>query len=577
MTFDVKLEPSDEGPRAVTVEGIVKDADGAPLALAVVTAPGSAGVLTGPDGRFKIEGRSTPGWWFGVFASRPGYDRKSVGVQPEDPSTWTGLEFALERTPVLRGKVTSSLGLPVVDAEVLIGHLAMDRQGNRSADWELVPGATVAEDGSYEVSLPTLVSIQRAPGGMGGSIGNGFVVCIVARGHGPAISPPFELEMGKDEYAVDLELKAGCRIEGRVRDALKKRAVAGAPIRIRPEGGQWNFSTWPPDYPPSPGTVIEAVTGKDGRFAIEDLQPGTYGIGIEMGGFAPEGVTVELPGAGPIEIELRIQHPLAGMVVDPDGQPVSDASVWLVDEDGRQWYRGDLKTDSEGRYRFTKVKAGKYTVHARLEGEEHDFAPGISDPVVAGKEDVQVTLPCGLVIEGRLLDAAGAPLPNVSVTAKPDPEDGSDHSGFDRTDDKGRFKLTRLRAGTYAVNFQGPGVTVGGVTAGERLKHRLKGSLGITGRIKRQEFEALRLGHRTELEAVPVSPPPADRVTRRHVARIDREKGTFEFRYLLPGEYRITGEFEAGFKGKPKQFTVKGNVQAKAGTENLEIRLVFKK
>ncbi len=61
------------------------------------------------------------------------------------------------------------------------------------------------------------------------------------------------------------------------------------------------------------------------------------------------------------------------------------------------------------------------------------------------------------------------------------------------------------------------------------------------------------------------------------MARIDREKGTFEFRYLLPGEYRITGEFEAGFKGKPKQFTVKGNVQAKAGTENLEIRLVFKK
>jgi hypothetical protein len=179
------------------------------------------------------------------------------------------------------------------------------------------------------------------------------------------------------------------------------------------------------------------------------------------------------------------------------------------------------------------------------------------------------------VTDGVLLDAAGKPLPNISVTIRPEHGNGDDRHA--RTDEEGAFRFARLRAGNFAITFRQPGVTVPGVVAGKPFKYRILGSQSISGRIKRQEFEALEMGHEQELVAEPICAPSYGRATRRHVALIDREKGTFEFHYLPAGEYRITGELTAGFKGETKQFTVKGEARVEAGAEDLVIRLVFKK
>ena len=80
---------------------------------------------------------------------------------------------------------------------------------------------------------------------------------------------------------------------------------------------------------------------------------------------------------------------------------------------------------------------------------------------------------------------------------------------------------------------------------------------------------------RAELTAVPLRDPEPGGVTRRHIARVNREDGTFMFRHLPEGAYRIEGTVTAGFRLRSRRFCVRGEVVAKPGDEDVELRLVF--
>jgi hypothetical protein len=127
-------------------------------------------------------------------------------------------------------------------------------------------------------------------------------------------------------------------------------------------------------------------------------------------------------------------------------------------------------TDAEGRYEFTELPAGRYSVSVTRNGyvtlsfgQQRPFEPGkpleLADGQVA--EKIDFALPRGGVISGRITDEVGEPLAGVGVRAMryqylPDgqrrlmPTGGAPY-GF-MTDDLGQFRVYGLMPGSYVVS-----------------------------------------------------------------------------------------------------------------------------
>jgi protocatechuate 3,4-dioxygenase beta subunit len=449
----------------------------------------------------------------------------------------------------------------------------MTRQGHRYADWELVPGAVTDHEGRY--SVPLVTPWHAMDSGMGGATGDGFVVCVVAPAFRPRIESPFELETGREEYRQDVVLAPELAVEGRVVDDQSDEPLAGRPVYLRPDGGQWNNSVWPPHYPPLPWSVVVAVTDRDGRFRVGGLSEGAYSVAATSAVHAREGVDAFLPGtAGPFELRMKLLRPVAGVVVDPDGQPVAEAKVWLIAEGEESYDHGwdSPQTDAEGRFRFEEVKAGRYRIVATPAGEDDPLAPGVSQTIEAGDVGARVALTKSESITGRILTATGDPMPKLWVSLRD--TEVLYLTGHATTDAEGRFRVEGLRPGTWHIEVSELDLTFHAVATGTEVEHRMAGSLRITGSILPQQRKAITFGD-AELLAEPLRPVPQEGFTRRYVATLDAD-GAFAFEHLPPGEYRITGELAGTFVGKRRIFTVRGDLRANAGDEGVVVRLVFK-
>src|SRR5207248_330812 len=125
-------------------------------------------------------------------------------------------------------------------------------------------------------------------------------------------------------------------------------------------------------------------------------------------------------------------------------------------------------TGADGRYTFTDLPAGSYTVSASRTG----FAPQVfgqgrsltGRPVaVSGTQhldNIDFALAPGGVIAGRILDEDGAPFTGATVQAmvlRPESDANTLVSvAVTRTDDRGEFRLFGLPPGQYYVSAEDP-------------------------------------------------------------------------------------------------------------------------
>ena len=168
---------------------------------------------------------------------------------------------------------------------------------------------------------------------------------------------------------------------------------------------------------------------------------------------------------------------LSGRVLRGDtGAAVKRAIVRLAGQDTRD--RRTVQTDDNGRYQFTDLQDGRYTVTVSKAGfitlaygQKHPRQPALPIQVDAGRPlvNVNIALPRGSVITGQVVDEDGEPMTRALVQVlryvyrqglrQIEP------AGTDQTDDRGQYRVFDLEPGEYFVSVTLPRRR-GGVGAG---------------------------------------------------------------------------------------------------------------
>lgn len=246
-------------------------------------------------------------------------------------------------------------------------------------------------------------------------------------------------------------LVAGIPITGRVTDAATGAPVAGARVGI--------------------GWVLDraVTTGADGRYTLpgwHDAQ-GSDDLAVDAAGYGR--ASAQVGTARTVDFALARADTYVGRVVDADGRPVAGARVATVPAGPDAGAEGSDVSRSA-----TAGPDGRFRVEDVLHGAPHGLvvlAPGrarawVSVPALldgeAGRVDLgDVVLGPARRLEGRVLDADGAPAVGLAVHARRTsvatgervPYGASDEA---TTDDLGRFRFADVAPGPFALRVQVP-------------------------------------------------------------------------------------------------------------------------
>ena len=243
-----------------------------------------------------------------------------------------------------------------------------------------------------------------------------------------------------------------------------------------------SFATNGASTTPEFGLQEHAVTDSEGRFTVPAGE-GTAIAVVKKEGLAA-GWKIFGPGGGPAgeAVVLTTPSPLAGLVVDGDGQPVEDAEVWVSlaapASEGAGFSREKLirgrpardtlnaRTAADGRFRIANFPANMQAdLSVRKAGKGQRLRANLDGALayVSGQQAIKLTLDTPGSIEGTVtVEGTGAPLAGVKLRwmgaggglAGPDtPEPAV--SGAD-----GAFRIADVAPGEAAVAAEFAGESV---------------------------------------------------------------------------------------------------------------------
>jgi carboxypeptidase family protein len=275
-----------------------------------------------------------------------------------------------------------------------------------------------------------------------------------------------------------------CSIEGRVISAVSGEGVRKVEIVVSGKENR-QYST---------------TTGAGGVFAIEDIEPGRYGLGASKHGYAyfkygargtgRAGATLSLdPGQHVSDLVLALspQAVITGRVLDEEGDPVRFIDVQLLKY---SFHRGKRQleqidggtTNDLGEYRLFGLSPGKYYLSATAEGmgsEEYGdqayaptYFPRASNPAGATAIEVRpgsllrgvdfVLLRTRSVrVRGRVVDstakqATQGPILLEGMNVQLDPREEITWSGrsfgANSMDAQGNFEIRGVPPGAYVIH-----------------------------------------------------------------------------------------------------------------------------
>jgi hypothetical protein len=413
---------------------------------------GGAGARTDANGQFVVRGvlpgeyrvlASAEGWTSGADAM----PRVEIGGQP------SSVLIELERGLAIRGHVEPA-GQAEVAIELRPESMGMGMGGG---GMRMLSGAgptqAAADTGAFEIGpvQPGRYTLEaRTADGRGGTV---------------------DVEVGADgpqDIVIALEQRA--ILSGRVQDFNGKLLddVSVRARKRRTDGGSVSVVVNGQEL-----TALSSPTSTDGRFEIAGLAAGTWTIEVvdAQGDLLPmdSGQQLELALAEGQnqDIVLRVEPrdgTISGVVRDADGVPVADAwvSATFVPElakpekgpEGRAEMRmmmitddgggagstlPPVLTDDTGKFEFTHLRTGSYTLTAELGG-------GVSKATLEDvRPNADVTLelaPLG-TIEGNVISNGGPANNCMAKIMGPSPRNVRVRDG--------KFEVTRLEPGRYTV------------------------------------------------------------------------------------------------------------------------------
>lgn len=273
-----------------------------------------------------------------------------------------------------------------------------------------------------------------------------------------------------------LALAQFARVEGTVANAATGEPVRKAEVTL--------YRT---------GNTYSATSDAAGKFAIEDVPPGTYRLRCSRAAFLPAhyggrgaasfGVPLTLAAGQEVNdlaFRLTPEGVIAGRIVDEDGDAVPDVVVQALrrgyDRRGANWQPARLaRANDIGEFRLANLEPGKYIVlsSARTQtrhGQDGDTAliptyyPNASDAsqsvlldVAPGQSlaGIEIRLARSRVfsVSGRVLSPGGVPTRHARVELTPrGAQPGAAASSSITGSAGGRFTLGNIPPGSYLLS-----------------------------------------------------------------------------------------------------------------------------
>lgn len=473
--------------RAVTLSGTVKDqSSGQPLQGVAVYMFDSAiehveTVYTNVDGEFRSTKGIPEGEYFLSVENTDGYiDKTSEGrecpsgcgyvdninvldfIFASREGAGNDISIELRKGGKISGRVVDDLtGEPIPYASVKIrgdsggfDQVRSDSQGYYQSEYGLI-------DGRYSVHA------SYPYGHVDGCYGE--LPCSEAQ--------TVELNAGSVHSNVDVRLKRGGYISGRILAEDTKQPIPYLSISFQSVSGKWMGSV---------------SADEDGRFVSESrFGTGEYTVCVSSnyvyfsGCLGEYGVVSEqadiyvTSGHESVakDVFLKKSGVISGSVADAmSGQPVSNIALNFYDEDGR--YIDSTWSSGDGSFKGSNIRSGTYYISASGAGYEDAcygaescyidgvFSPTQSAAVSVTEGEVTEGIRFSLIpkfidrsamVTGRVTDVStGFPIANVTIWRH---EDGHWTSGYMHySDSQGRFVLDGLTPGDYSFfteNYKG--------------------------------------------------------------------------------------------------------------------------
>ncbi|MBN1899904.1 carboxypeptidase regulatory-like domain-containing protein, partial [Candidatus Sumerlaeota bacterium] len=430
---------------AVALAGWIKNDKGNPIdnaeifALAIdFQSPVVGFDRSDQDGNFRIDNLA-PRSYMVMAEKKPYPPLQNMNVQAPNEN----LELILESGGSIRGKVLDhKTKKPVESYKIFaefttigpfgMGAMGGQRQLNRSKDIN-------DPEGLFELS---------------GLKEGKYSLKVRAGGYAEEVKKGIHVKNGEIVENIEIGLKTGSALEGRVVYGPDKSPVPGALVKKEDDGSHimgMDMSQF--DFNPLEGNVI---ADDEGKFRFENLSSGLNALIAKKSGYLDGKKTVFVisgQDTKDVEIELLRGGIVTGRAVaHSSGEPVSRAEVTF----SGQGFLADLMpfigkktmTDSSGGFEFQTVPAGMQT----LKVSHDDYAMKMVENVNVeeGKTvDVgDVSLTSGGGIAGVVLDASSKPVPRALLMAR-----GS--SGFHQqnTSHDGEYAFEELSPGSYMVQL----------------------------------------------------------------------------------------------------------------------------
>ena len=440
VLFDTTLRPESELEvklhKGGTVVGKVVDVEGKPIPGSLVSGGASGSMICmsallhpcDENGHYVSENRPI-GSPIRLLAYAPGYKREARlrEVVIQDAEHPAELNFTLELDPAKQADAPKP-AVPFADARNVSGKVV--------ADGKPVTGAIVRW-GMITDSNPVPNTKTDAEGHftLAGMPNETNVLSVMSEG----LQPSFPLVDGKGDQTIQVDLKPGATIRGRVVDDAGK-PVADARImpvvdRSQPEWGKFQ--------PHWPGFVylhgLETETGDDGSFTLEGMPDGVKADILARDRSADRRRELS-PDASKNVITLTGEGALRGRVVDFKGNPVRNFRAKLAFPNEKKtgdksngYYIGYIKpgityTRDDGVFTLSGLTAGNVV---RVEVVSETSGAGAVDRVVVDShdhlkpaEDLTITLAPPHILRVHVVREDAKSIENARVTVigdKPSP------------------------------------------------------------------------------------------------------------------------------------------------------------